>query len=196
MYAAPQRNSCPPPSHAPQIPSCFKHLKTSSSTPKPSQHPGPIHAPPDDTAALTQTDETPIFIPSLGWTSFDPRGSVVLCAVFDPPRKLTAQQAATITLRDHAKLWTEYVVKAREFMSQADPSKGQDCPHNVKLKVLSQHVSSWCICGGGRGVSISRRGGGTLLCPANACAEMGRGGGEDIAAAWSSLMFVSMEEVV
>ena len=82
-----------------------------------------------------QTDESPIFIPSLGWTSFDPRGSVVLCVVFDPPKKLSAKQAATITLRDHAKLWTQYVIKARELLSQADVAKGQECPHLVKLKV-------------------------------------------------------------
>lgn len=86
--------------------------------------------------AQVQTDETPIFIPSLGWTSFDPRGCVVLCVVFDPPKKLTAKQAATITLRDHAKLWIEYVIKARECLARATPSRGQDCPHLVKLKAL------------------------------------------------------------
>ena len=84
---------------------------------------------------MVQTDETPIFIPSLGWTSFDPRGSVVLCVVFDEPKKLAAKQAAGITLRDHAKLWTQYVVRARELIGQADTSKGQECPHLIKLKV-------------------------------------------------------------
>ena len=107
-----------------------------------------------------QTDETPIFIPSLGWTSFDPRGSVVLCVVFDEPRKLTAKQAASITLRDHAKLWTQYVVKARELIGQADTSKGHDCPQLVKLKVGGTASSVWCMPGerGGGGVATGLRG--------------------------------------
>ena len=53
-----------------------------------------------------QVVEGPAFVPSQGWTTFDPRGSVVLSAVFDHPKTLKPEEAATIPLRDYARLWT------------------------------------------------------------------------------------------
>ena len=53
-----------------------------------------------------QAVEIPAFVPSQGWTTFDPRGSVVLSAVFDHPKTLKPKEAATISLRDYARLWT------------------------------------------------------------------------------------------
>lgn len=41
----------------------------------------------------------------MGWTSFDPRGSIVLNAIFDTPLKLNPMQVARLTLTEVAKLW-------------------------------------------------------------------------------------------
>lgn len=54
---------------------------------------------------VAQKPSEPVFIPALGWRSFDPKGSIVLSVVFDQPRKLTSEQVNRISVRDHCRLW-------------------------------------------------------------------------------------------
>lgn len=55
--------------------------------------------------SVLQTKSSPIFIPALGWTSFEPKGSIVLSAIFSSPKKMSAEEVARISLRDHMRLW-------------------------------------------------------------------------------------------
>lgn len=53
-----------------------------------------------------QDQQIPPFVPSKGWSAFNPRGNVVLSAVFDQPKSLSPNEAGMISLEDIARLWT------------------------------------------------------------------------------------------
>lgn len=82
-----------------------------------------------------QTPESPAFIPSLGWTIFDPRGSVVLSAVFDQPKMLTPKEAATISLRDFARLW-RVSSSLRRLIFGLLPWPEIDCEYNSSSQCI------------------------------------------------------------
>ena len=52
-----------------------------------------------------QRDAPADFIPSQGWMTFDPKASVILTTIFEPPKRISAEDAASIPLQEYAMLW-------------------------------------------------------------------------------------------
>lgn len=46
-----------------------------------------------------------MFIPAQGFERFSSKSGILLEVLFDPPRKLTHEQATRLSLKDHARIW-------------------------------------------------------------------------------------------
>lgn len=50
-------------------------------------------------------DDEPVFVPAKGFEMFSSRSGILLEVLFDPPRKLSHEQAIRLSLKDHARIW-------------------------------------------------------------------------------------------
>lgn len=90
---------------------------------------------PQDTAASTsQEPEEPVFIPAQGFERFSSKSGILLEVLFDPPRKLTHEQATRLSLKDHARIWKEQCRQASELLRSG--AVDLESPSGKKLRAL------------------------------------------------------------
>lgn len=54
---------------------------------------------------LQAAEEEPVFVPAKGFERFSSKSGILLEVLFDPPRKLSHEQAIRLSLKDHARIW-------------------------------------------------------------------------------------------
>ena len=52
-----------------------------------------------------QVSQEPVFVPAQGFERFSSKAGILLEVLFDPPKKLTHEQAIRLSVKDHARLW-------------------------------------------------------------------------------------------
>ena len=72
-------------------------------------------------AFYIQEPDEPVFIPAQGFERFSSKSGILLEVLFDPPRKLTHEQATRLSLKDHARIWkVRYSLHAQKYSRMPD----------------------------------------------------------------------------
>jgi hypothetical protein len=79
----------------------------------------------------------PTFTPAQGWTEFNPRGGMVLLAIFQPPRRLTHRQIMALSLRDVSKIMA---VRHPQSKQQIEHTPESLIHHQMSGNLSKSHV--------------------------------------------------------
>lgn len=91
------------------------------------------------------------FVPSLSWSGFNPaaKGSIILRAMFDTPRRLSYEQALKLSIADHCGIWRVCippVALARKIRLNKCSLRCQS--RTASQEMLLQHTSKGCYAKG------------------------------------------------